>query len=265
MPVLDVPPLCALGDDLLATSRARRIWTLSRPLLWTGLFFVLANHGWWVPALALFPALFLSQVVALNDVMHRSIGLSRRATELGVGLLGALVLESGHAIRVTHLAHHAQGGGQDDPESYVDLLSTRRLLLELPIYRVRIWAFGWRNATRRERVWAAAEFLFAAIVATWCVSGGAPASASVFVVLSLLAAWAFPLGSAVGPHADWGRDDQSHAYRVRGRWVPWLMLNLPYHLEHHLYTEVPSHRLPVLATRLAPYLAQSGVKEVRVW
>ena len=265
MPVLDLPPLSALGDDLLDTSAARRLWTLSRPLLWTVVFFLLAARGWWVPALAVFPALFLSQVVALNDVMHRSTGLSPKATELLVAALGALVLESGHAIRVTHLAHHEKGGGHDDPESYVDLLPARRLVLELPLYRVRIWSYGWRNATRRERVWAATEFLVAAVVAAWCVFGHAPTSVIVFAVACVLAGWAFPLASAVGPHTDWGRDDSSHAYRVRGRLVPRLMLNLPYHLEHHLYTEVPSHRLPQLAERLAPFLDRSGIKKVQVW
>jgi fatty acid desaturase len=265
MPTLDIPSLSVLGDDLLTTSATRRMWTLSRPILWTGAYFYFAHRGWWLFAVAVFPALFLSQVVALNDVMHRSIGLSPIASEIGVALLGALVLESGHAIRVTHLAHHDQGGGAGDPESYVDLLPPRRLILELPLYRVRIWSFGWRHATRRERTVAALEFLFAALVGALCVSGRLPMSVTAYALLSVLAAWAFPLGSALGPHADWGRDDTTHAYRVRGRWVPWLMLNLPFHLEHHLYTEVPSHRLPELSARLAPYLERSGVKEVRTW
>jgi fatty acid desaturase len=265
MPELDVPPLSELGCDLLTASPLRVAWTLSRPLLWTGLFFFLAERSWWIPALAVFPALFLSEVVALNDVMHESIGLGRAATEVAVASLGALVLESGHAIRVTHLAHHANGGGQGDPESYVDLLPLGRLLLELPIYRVRIWTYGLRHGTGRERAWAFAEILLVATLVIWCVSGDAPTSVLVFAILSMLAAWAFPLVSAIGPHADWGRDDAIHAYRVRGRWIPRLMLNLPFHLEHHLYTAVPSHHLPELAERLAPFLQNSGVKEVKVW
>jgi fatty acid desaturase len=264
VPTLDVPPLSELDKKLCATSRTRRLWTLSRPLIWTGLFFVLAHHRWWVPAVAVFAPLFLSQVVALNDVMHGSIGLGTTATELAAASLGALVLESGHAIRITHLAHHQQGGGRDDPESYVDLLPLQRLILELPLYRCRIWAYGWHHGTRRERAWVASETFAIALVARWCVSGQAPASVTAFVVLSVLAGWAFPIVSAMGPHADWGRDNSSHAYRVRGRWLPRLMLNLPLHLEHHLFPDVPSHRLPELAEALDPFLA-AAVKEVRVW
>ena len=265
MPVLSVPPVSELDGRLVRTSRPRRIWTLTRPILWIGVFAAFSQRGWWIAALAVFPALFLSQVVALNDVMHRSIGLGPGATELAVALLGCLVVESGHAIRITHLAHHDQGGGLDDPESYVDLLPLRRLVAEMPRYRFRIWGYGWRNSSRRERSWICVELGFAALVIAGCVSGIAPASVLVFVLLSILAGWAFPLVSAVGPHADWGRDDSSHAYRVRGRWLPRLMLNLPFHLEHHLYPEVPSHRLPELSKAIERFVDRAGIKQVRVW
>jgi fatty acid desaturase len=265
MPVLDVPPLSELDGRLVRTSRPRRIWTLMRPIVWVGIFGALSQRGWWILAVAVFPALFVSQVVALNDVMHRSIGLGPRATRLAVAFLGCLVIESGHAIRITHLAHHNQGGGPDDPESYVDLLPLRWLLAEMPRYRFRIWGYGWRNSSRRERRWICVELGFAATVIAASVSGTAPATVVVFLVLSILAGWAFPLVSAVGPHADWGRDDASHAYRVRGRWLPRLMLNLPFHLEHHLYPEVPSHRLPELAKAIEPFIDRAGIKQVRVW
>jgi hypothetical protein len=75
MPVLDVPPLSELDGRLVRTSRPRRIWTLMRPIVWVGIFGALSQRGWWILAVAVFPALFVSQVVALNDVMHRSIGL----------------------------------------------------------------------------------------------------------------------------------------------------------------------------------------------
>jgi beta-carotene hydroxylase len=265
MSALHVPPVSELGGRLLCTSRPRRIWTLTRPLVWVAIFAFLAQRGWWVAAVAVFPALFVSQVVALNDVMHRSIGLGTRATELAVALLGLLVLESGHAIRVTHLAHHEQGGGENDPESYVDLLPLGRLVAEMPRYRFRIWAYGWRHGHREERRWIGVEVGVAMAVVALTVIGVAPEPALVFVGASILAGWAFPLVSAVGPHVDWGRDKSGHAYRVRGRWLPRLMLNLPFHLEHHLYPEVPSHRLPELTVAVERFLEPTGIKEVRVW
>jgi len=43
-----------------------------------------------------------------------------------------------------------------------------------------------------------------------------------------------------------------------------LFLELTYHLEHHLYAEVPSHNLPELSRRLEPTLQQAGVSPRRV-
>jgi beta-carotene hydroxylase len=51
---------------------------------------------------------------------------------------------------------------------------------------------------------------------------------------------------------------------LRGRIIPAIFLELTYHLEHHLYPQVPSHRLPELARRLDPYLQRAGVTPVKV-
>jgi hypothetical protein len=47
---------------------------------------------------------------------------------------------------------------------------------------------------------------------------------------------------------------------LRGRVVPAIFLELTYHLEHHLYPQVPSHNLPELARRLDPFLQRAGVQ-----
>ncbi len=39
-----------------------------------------------------------------------------------------------------------------------------------------------------------------------------------------------------------------------------LFLELTYHLEHHLYPQVPSHHLSELARRLDPTFEKAGVK-----
>jgi len=51
---------------------------------------------------------------------------------------------------------------------------------------------------------------------------------------------------------------------LRGHLVPAVFLELTYHLEHHLYPQVPSHRLAELARRLDPFLARQGVRPRRV-
>ena len=51
---------------------------------------------------------------------------------------------------------------------------------------------------------------------------------------------------------------------LRGRIVPAVFLELTYHLEHHLYPQVPSHHLAELGRRLDPFLAANGVRPRRV-
>lgn len=56
------------------------------------------------------------------------------------------------------------------------------------------------------------------------------------------------------PHRS-GTLDPLHATRtLHGRVLPRLLLELAYHLEHHLYPGVPTHHYAELSRRLAPHL-----------
>ena len=50
--------------------------------------------------------IFVGVVTATHDVVHRTLGLSARATDVWLFLLGLVLLESGHAYRMTHRQHH---------------------------------------------------------------------------------------------------------------------------------------------------------------
>ena len=50
---------------------------------------------------------------------------------------------------------------------------------------------------------------------------------------------------------------------LRGHVIPAMFLELTYHLEHHLYPQVPTHRLAELARRLDPFFAEAGVRPRR--
>jgi beta-carotene hydroxylase len=51
---------------------------------------------------------------------------------------------------------------------------------------------------------------------------------------------------------------------MRGTIVPALFMNLTYHLEHHLYPQVPAMNLRRLAVRLDPLLAARGLRPTYV-
>jgi beta-carotene hydroxylase len=54
------------------------------------------------------------------------------------------------------------------------------------------------------------------------------------------------------------------ARTMRGTIVPALFMNLTYHLEHHLYPQVPGMNLRRLALRLDPLLAARGLRPTHV-
>jgi fatty acid desaturase len=84
------------------------------------------------------------------------------------------------------------------------------------------------------------------------------------VVLMEIGNLMFPILTAKGPQNGFGLTDPARTI-VRGRVAPLLMMGLWYHLEHHLYPEVPVYRLPALARALDPWLQQQGAIVIRMW
>ena len=86
----------------------------------------------------------------------------------------------------------------------------------------------------------------------------------VYVVMAVVGSWVYPLLTVYLPHHDYGDTPWTQTRTLRGRVLPAVFLELTYHLEHHLYPQVPSHRLPELARRLEPVLRRAGVRPRRV-
>ncbi|MFC5750565.1 fatty acid desaturase [Actinomadura rugatobispora] len=171
-----IPRLSELGHDLLVTTRRRRTLTLSLPYLGVALFAGAAAAGWWWTTPLIAFGIFVAVVTATHDVVHRSLGLGRTATEA---------------------------------------------------------ALFWRGLL---------------VYATMMIAGS----------------WVYPLLTVHLPHRHYGEDPLTQTHTLRGRVVPALFLELTYHLEHHLYPQVPSHHLARLARRLDPFLDAAGVRPRRV-
>lgn len=258
------PSLTELGTDLLATTVRRRRLALARPCLGIAAFAAAAWLGlWWLTPFIMF-GIFVAVVTVTHDVVHRSIGLPERAGEWTLFLLGLILLESGHAYRVTHLQHHRVFPHEDDPEGYPANLSALGALAYGPVFLARLWWWAWNRAPG-ERRWLAAEgaaplLVSAAGIALWPVTPAVLA----YVVMAVVGSWVYPLLTVHLPHRDYGDDPLTQTRTLRGRIIPSIFLELTYHLEHHLYPQVPSHHLPLLSRRLDPFLARSGVVPWRV-
>src|SRR5688500_16451369 len=100
--------------------------------------------AWLAPGVALFLAAF----TLAHDLAHGALGLTRRTNRVLLSLAGALMLTSGHAMRVAHLRHHARPLADDDYEGASARGSLGRALLLAPWFAFAVRREAWRRAPR---------------------------------------------------------------------------------------------------------------------
>lgn len=88
----EIPKLGTLGGDLLLTTRRQRWLALVRPFLGLGLYVLAAALGWWALTLVIVFLVFVAVVTATHDVVHNTLGLSKRQTEWALFITGAFLL-----------------------------------------------------------------------------------------------------------------------------------------------------------------------------
>ncbi|MDC0936258.1 fatty acid desaturase [Pirellulales bacterium] len=262
-----MPSLATLGLDLLATTPGQRRLALARPFL--GVFaYGLAAYAelWWLTPVVLFLT-FVAVVTATHDVVHGSLGLSDSQTELALFTLGAVLLESGHAYRMTHLQHHRMFPSPDDPEGDPARMSLWSAMLYGVVFLPKLWTWAIRRCQRgsAQRIWLLAEAGWAVgIVAIGVLVWNKTPAVIVYAGLATVGSWVYPLLTVHLPHRNYGDTELTQTHTLRGRVIPKLFLELTYHLEHHLYPQVPSHNLAELSLRLDPHLTRAGVVPRRV-
>lgn len=263
----DCPAFSTLGTDLLVTTAFQRRLALSRPFIGL-LAFGLAAYAqfWWLTPFLAF-LIFVAVVTVTHDVVHGSLGLDRREADWALFALGAILLESGHAYRSTHFRHHAVFPACDDPEGDPARMSFWQAVFHGPLFLPRLWC--WAYAKQRnnvpERLWLIAEAAWPLVVlSTGIFVWRRTPAVLIYVGLVLVGSWVYPLLTVHLPHRHYGDTPLSQTHTLRGRIVPALFLELTYHLEHHLYPQVPSHHLPELSRRLEPFFKQAGVRPKRV-
>jgi fatty acid desaturase len=258
-----IPRLDKLGRDLVRTTRRQRWLACARPFAGLAAFAVAAYFGWWLTPFIVF-LIFVAIVTVTHDVVHGSLGLGPRATEWGLFVFGAVLLESGHAYRASHLQHHRVFPGPDDPEADPARLSFWRAILDGPIFLPRLWWWAFRRFPDQRR-WLLLEAAWAITVP---VAGVAllPWTPAIlgYAGLVFVGSWVYPLLTVHLPHHHYGDTPLKQTSSLRGRIIPALFLELTYHLEHHLYPAVPSHHLKELSRRLDPFFRAAGVRPRRV-
>jgi len=260
---LRLPTLEQLGPGLLTTTAWQRWIALLRPYAAVALFTAAASAGWWWATPIVAFMIFVAVVTVTHDVVHRSLGLTPQQTDWALFFMGLVLLESGHAYRVTHIQHHRLFPHDDDPEGYPADLSLLGAICYGPVFLPCLWWWAFRRYRSRpkERAWLIAEALapLAAVIGGILLWPFTPA-VLLYATMMIVGSWVYPLLTVYLPHHGYGGTPLTRTRTLRGRVVPAIFLELTYHLEHHLYPQVPSHHLPELARRLDPFFERAGVQ-----
>jgi beta-carotene hydroxylase len=260
-----IPSLRELGADLLVVTPWRKVLTIAYPFFWCGAYFTFAVLGYWPLAVGSLICLsFVTYGSTSHDLVHRNLGLSKKANDWLLSLIELLAMRSGHAYQAAHLHHHARYPDLDDIEATAARKSFLGAVAEGFLFHIRIWLWALRNA--KSRGWIICEGIacFATIslaVITYPLSPLLP----VYVVLMTMGSWSIPLITSYLPHDPQGVDEISQTRAFRGIVASVLAVGHLCHLEHHLFPSVPHVNWRLLAKRLDPHLAKAGVKPVVFW
>lgn len=257
---LGLPVLSDLGGDLLGATPLARTIVVGRPFALLAIYFILFQIGWWLPAIALTPYIYLTAGAAVHDLIHKSLGVPDKMHGILLCLVGAIALESGHTLRETHQVHHRKLHTSVDPEGYVDTYSSLRTLGEGPLYKhyLACWVMKNRPGSRK---WVVVEALTAqSLIVSAILLGWKFPAFGVYIGLIVLGSWLFPYVGVKLVHHDPGDNVLGGTVTHRGRFISWIGCGLTFHLEHHLYPRVPGHKLRHLAPRIDERFEQLGVE-----
>jgi fatty acid desaturase len=205
-----------------------------------------------------FAAAALNAFFLLSHEGHHNLLFRGRGFNHGVNVaLCVPLLHAPSAYRVLHELHHRFLGGPGDPDEYRNITGSARLRWALQwvrltmgtlVYMPLIPVVAWRRAAHADR--RRIELEYAGMIVIWV-------AVFWFVPIRvLLQVWLIP-GVLVGyisavralaQHALTESEDPLLASRSvqSNPLVSFLLLNENYHLEHHLFPEIPSYNLPRL-------------------
>lgn len=225
---------------------------LTRPWLLLAAYIILAHYEYWWLAIPVAGAVCFAGFVQMHDTIHGALGLSKRANSILLGMCALLILKSGHGARVTHLRHHGQCLGDDDPEGEPAKWTLRAVFLNGPYHVFTLRFASLRIAPQTRNIQLIETAITVAIVAGFIllyVFTGSLAGIvywGVAFVLSCL----MPLWASYIPHHLASRNPARLAGAKLSRfWTP-VISSFAFHHLHHTYPKIPTALLSKAAKEL---------------
>ena len=273
-----VVPATVLKRLYMRSNKAGAIQTLAHLFLLVAgaiLIFETMGSGWLVLALVL-QAVFINALFgAMHESVHYGAFRMRRLNDVLAFFSGAAILNNAGFYRHYHLAHHryTQDPGRDPelitsgtPRTWGSYLLRVSALpfLALRVRDIFLFPFGYRgdvdyihpSAWTEVRRWGRLLLAFYALLLVVSL---------VLQTTFLLWAWLIPLliglpllrlylvcEHTLCPNSDDGFANTRTT--ISNPIVRFLMWNLPYHAEHHLFPNIAFYRLPEAHQYLRPHL-----------
>jgi beta-carotene hydroxylase len=262
----NLPTLNELGKDLLHVSSLQIFLSLAFPFMLTAGFFIFCCSHWWLLAF-LCPVLlsFFTYGSISHDLVHRTLKIPKPLNEVLLCAIELLTLRSGHAYRSSHLNHHAKFPSKDDLEGAAAGMTIPQAIMDGITLQYRIWWHAFR-VSKVDRRWILGEGIAVLVILTFSMAF-IKVSVLPFIYCALVIAgsWVFPLATSLIPHNAGGTSELTKTRLYRGNLIRLVAMDHLYHLEHHLYPQVPHHSWPELARRLDPHFERLGVKTLKFW
>lgn len=196
-------------------------------------------------------------VLLLHEGMHGVLLPGSMANRWLSVLLGATTAIGFTSYQVMHQRHHRYLGHPEDPDEYQNYSGRPRVLLLMHLLRLAVGSLfylflipvlSFRYGTPVERRRIVSEYLVLVVlyITLFCLVPLA-VLLQVWLIPVVITGWMVNIRGFTQHSLSDVTDPFLASRNVRtNRCVEFLMLNENYHLEHHLFPEIPSHHLPRL-------------------
>lgn len=234
--------------------RAYQSWEVIKELLlpapWLLLSLWATTNGWYLMTIVAAFYFFLTGLRVTHNAFHYCLGLSKQVTDCVMFVLSILMLGSLHAVQYTHLLHHRHCLSELDVEGAVARQGFWEALLKGPLFPIHVHRAACLGASAKQLQWIKSE-LCGNLLWLLCIWFWWDSDALKIHSVLMMVAYSFSAFFAVWTvHHDCDHESWDNSRTLRSKWKCTLFYNMFYHIEHHLYPQVPTCHLPELARRI---------------
>ncbi len=192
--------------------------------------------------------------ILIHEGLHGLLAKDSRLNHLFGFLCGLPLLISASAYRATHSDHHFEFGRRRDYGTYRQHLDNKffvwaayysQLLFGSILYVLIIPVLAWRAASARTRIWIAVEYAGIALFVWLLFRSTTFENIRTFWLYPALVLMLLSNVRGLASHALGDLDNIYLSSRTvkTSRLIEFLFLHENYHLEHHLFPQIPSYHL----------------------